>query len=197
MNNLAIQCAEDSGQSKLIRLPLAKMGRPDTFIRKQSAWFRNALEREVVALAGSVSVAQASRIHTAAVALRRHLQVERRLAKDGGTLCIADWTALADRSVRFKETLDRALASLGLDSRAAPIDTYDAWLRGAQAEQAAAVGFPSAPEAVPSSRDGDGQPECQPDDQDAPERATYKPKSLEQQEGNGDGRHDERRTDEA
>lgn len=92
------------------------MGKGDTYVRRQSAAFRNALERAVAEQGGSVGVAQASRIVTAATAMRRAMQVERRLAADGATLSIADWTALADRSIRYRETIDRCLQALGLDT---------------------------------------------------------------------------------
>jgi hypothetical protein len=137
------------------------MGTGDTFIRRQAAAFRNALERAVIAKAGSVSVATASRIHTAAVALRRHLQVERRLARDGASLSVADWTALADRSVRFKEVVDRCLAAIGLEALAREPDPWQQLMRQAtQALPPARAGNPSRPEPHPGTDDA---PASQPD----------------------------------
>lgn len=97
------------------RLSLPQMAPGDSQIRKDSYSFRAALEAAVVARAGSVSVLQASRIATAATAMRRAAQVDRRLAAEGATLSVADWTALADRSVRYRETIDRCLKALGLE----------------------------------------------------------------------------------
>jgi hypothetical protein len=151
------------------------MGQGDGFLRRQTAAFRNALERAVVAKAGSVTVAQASRIHTAAVALRRHLQVERRLAKDGAAMSVADWTSLADRSVKFKETVDRCLVSLGLEALAKEPDPWQQMMRQPVALPPAptspsepsqptahpgpddlVAGLPRGPEAMP----GDEQPDA-------------------------------------
>ena len=152
---MAQQNGLQSGTTELNRLPLAKMGKGDTHIRRQVAHFRTGLEAAVLELAGKVGVATASRIHTAAVALRRHLQVERRLAKDGAGLNVADWTALADRSVRFKEVVDRALQALGLDCQAKPADPWAIIYNQPQ--------LPASPPAAPDvaeagDRGSEGQP---------------------------------------
>jgi hypothetical protein len=58
-----------------------------------------------------------------------------KIGKDGavGTkqvgLTIEQWQVMADRSVRWKESVDRALAALGLDKREV-VDVWDAYYRG-------------------------------------------------------------------
>jgi hypothetical protein len=106
------------------QVALSQMAPGDSQVRRHSYDLREALEAAVVAKAGSISVAQACKIHTAAVALRRHLQVERRLAKAGATLSVEQWCALADRSVRYKLEVDRCLASLGLEALAKEPDPW-------------------------------------------------------------------------
>jgi hypothetical protein len=137
------------------------MGPGETFVRRQVALFRSGLERAVVERAGSVNVAQASRIHTAAVALRRHLQAERRLAKDGAGMTLEQWTGLADRSVKWKEAVDRGLTALGLDAAAKPVDEYGQWLEQAQrqlAAQQAAAALAPPPAAPPAESRPDSPP---------------------------------------
>jgi hypothetical protein len=82
--------------------------------------FRRLIEAAVVAKAGEVNVAAASRVHTACVGLRRWLQIERRLKEEAGKLVLADWLALLDRSIRYKAEVDRSLAALGLDANPKP-----------------------------------------------------------------------------
>jgi hypothetical protein len=44
---------------------------------------------------------------------------------EGCKITLDQWQALADRTVRYKETVDRALSALGLDPRSEPRDWYD------------------------------------------------------------------------
>lgn len=132
------------------RLSLPQMAAGDSQVRKDSYSFRGALEAAVVERCGSIGVAQASRIATAATAMRRAAQVDRRLATEGATLSIADWVALADRSVRYRETIDRCLLALGLDAIARPVDREpDGMALAAHVEAQGRRYLPSPPEGQP------------------------------------------------
>jgi hypothetical protein len=99
------------------RLALAPMGPGDRAARKHGYGFRGAVEDALVAVTGSISISAASRIHTAAVALRRHLQAEKRLAALPKDASAEQWALLADRAIRYKQVVDTCLTSLGLDAR--------------------------------------------------------------------------------
>jgi hypothetical protein len=100
--------------ASLIRIPLVALNRERAGLRHGVRSFRLALEAELERR-GPMTVFAASRVHTALTALRRHLRVEKVLTTYGDKLTHEQWLAYADRSVRFKETVDRCLASLGLD----------------------------------------------------------------------------------
>jgi hypothetical protein len=95
--------------------------------------FRQWIEDELLAKGGG-GIGAASRVHTAAVAMRRHLAAEDLLKRAGPpgspqcTLSIDQWTAIADRALRWKETVDRSLSALGLDARTEAKSWYDTWL---------------------------------------------------------------------
>src|SRR5262249_47686228 len=95
---------------------------------------------------GQISLLHASRVHSAALALRQVLRLQKLLAAcetpghtatsekvQGGNvariqtgLTIEQFLAISDRLVRHKEAVDRALAALNLDrSQANPLDYYD------------------------------------------------------------------------
>jgi hypothetical protein len=61
--------------SPLFRLPIPRMGRPLSGIRRQVLLFRAELEAEVVRVHGSVSLYRASVIGSAAIALREYLRL--------------------------------------------------------------------------------------------------------------------------
>jgi len=64
----------------------------------------------------------AAKIHSACVALAKHLQAEMRLATMKSELSLEQWLALSDRSVKWKESCDRALSAIGLDPRPTKAD---------------------------------------------------------------------------
>jgi hypothetical protein len=150
------------------------MAHADSAIRRKSYVFRDAVEQAVVERAGSISVPAASLVHTAIVALRRHLQAERRLADQGAALTVEQWGFLADRSVRYKQTVDTALAKLGLDAN----EDADPWERAqrafeqahARATQPAALpaAIPSAPNGPPSDDNAAGRLDGHSVEPDAP-----------------------------
>jgi hypothetical protein len=84
----------------------------------------------------------ASRIHTAVVSLRRHLENERKIAEGGDALPLSDWMALCEKSIKFKESCDRALVGLGLDKRV----VKDVWDVVYNSQPAAITAPPSPPE---------------------------------------------------
>jgi hypothetical protein len=108
----------------LTRLPLSGLGRCSAGVRSAVRAFRVRIEAELLA-AGGGGVAAACKVHTAAVAFKRHLEAEKRLADANGTLPLEAWLALSDRSVRWLEARDRAIAALGLDARVKPSDPWD------------------------------------------------------------------------
>jgi hypothetical protein len=103
---------------------------PLTGLKHDKAGVRRAVysfRRHIVAELGSRgvgSVGVASKVHTACVALRRHLAVEQKLREQADTLSLEQWQGLVDRSVRLKEAVDRALKDLGLGEARKPLDIW-------------------------------------------------------------------------
>jgi hypothetical protein len=125
------QTGRSSGEASVLRVPLVGLKREPAMIRAAVYAFRAKLESELMAKGGSGGVAVASKVHTACIAVRRHLAAERLLSKAGHpgepgcTLSLEQWQAIADRALRWKETVDRCLSALGLDVKAEPLDWYD------------------------------------------------------------------------
>jgi hypothetical protein len=148
------------------RLPLPRFPRGGRTVET----FRRDLESAYVAASGTadIGIAAASRIHTACIALRRWLQVERRLRAAKDDMPLSDWLGLADRSIRFKAEVDRALSALGLDPRVAVRSPQDIL-----AEEQLALMMepdPAAPVAgPPAATDADNRLESHPSDSDAAE----------------------------
>jgi hypothetical protein len=168
MQGAVIKKSAESGKADVVRVPLARMGLGDTFIRRQGAAFRSAVERKLVEAGTTIGIAQASRIHTATIALRRHLQAEKRLANEGAGLSIADWTALADRTLRYKEIVDRSLSALGLEAKTDPNSWIDEFYKQPvpPAPDEPEATTPAAA-ATPASAEGTENETSRPDDSDA------------------------------
>jgi hypothetical protein len=81
---------------------------------------------------GGAGVAGASRIHTACVSLAKHLEAEKRISEGGASMTLDAWAALTTASLRWKETVDRALKDLGLRVRPEKEDWYGEFLRHAR-----------------------------------------------------------------
>jgi hypothetical protein len=105
----------------MLRLPLVALKRERAGIRSACYSFRRRIEAELAERGLGGGVGPASKLHTCLTALRRHLEAEKRLAE--ADLKIEQWLAVADRSVRWKESVDRALASLGVDKQ----EAKDVW----------------------------------------------------------------------
>jgi hypothetical protein len=120
------------------RITLVALGNERAGTRHAVSEFRRRIETELLDRGGG-GILAASRIHTCCVALRRHLAAERLLAQSGHpgtpgcTLTIDQWQSVADRSVKWKESVDRTLATLGLDGREVK-SLYDQWLEDVQTE---------------------------------------------------------------
>jgi hypothetical protein len=124
------------GTTKVCRLPLAQLGRPMTYLRRQVLAFRRQVEHEVLAVHGEIGIATAARIATACAAIRQAARVERILARckgpgETGGLSHELWLAYSDRSLKYRETADRALAALELSrlSSGRVTDAFDALYR--------------------------------------------------------------------
>jgi hypothetical protein len=127
------------------RIPLGPLAKGDTHIRRSVATFRRRVEAALLERTPRISIASQSRLHTACVALRRQMQAEKRLRDGGDKLTAEQWAALADRTVRYKETVDRALQALGLDATSKPVSVWD------QIYNAPALAPPSAHEPAGAS----------------------------------------------
>jgi hypothetical protein len=106
----------------LVRLPLVRLTKDARAVKNAVTAFRKQLEREVLDRGGG-GLAIGSLVHTAATAMRRHLQAERRMHEEAKTLGLRDWLDLADRSLKWKQAVDKCLAGLGLDRR----EVKDVW----------------------------------------------------------------------
>jgi hypothetical protein len=125
---MAMQLAAGSTNTgtSLLRLPLTALVREPSSIRTAVYSFRRQVETEVMSRGGGeLGVGIASKIHTACVALRRHLAIERKLRLLADSLTLEQWQGLVDRSVRMKEATDRCLSALGLDVRPNERSWYD------------------------------------------------------------------------
>lgn len=116
---MTTNASEVTEVTKPCRLPLAKLGRPHTHVRRVVLRFRRQLEAAVLAH-GHIGVLEASRIHTACLAMRQAARIDRVLATAGepgqvAGLTHTEWLAYSDRLLRAKEVVDRALSALGLD----------------------------------------------------------------------------------
>jgi hypothetical protein len=103
----------DTSEGRLLRMPLGYLNRSPSSIRSAVRAFRIAVEKAVLAL-GDHGIATASRIHTACLALQKHLEAERRAHAGRDTLTLEQQTNLATLSMKLKESVDRALRDLGL-----------------------------------------------------------------------------------
>jgi hypothetical protein len=74
--------------------------------------FRQRLEREILASGGG-GVGVASRIHSACLSLRRHLETERKIA-DAKEITFEQWERMTAASQRFKAAVDKAIDDLGM-----------------------------------------------------------------------------------
>jgi hypothetical protein len=122
--------AKSTGE--LLRLPLIGLSSDRAGARVAVRTFRQRVERELLDKGGG-GIAQASRVHTAATAMRKHMAAERLLAKAGHpgpgcALSVDQWIAVADRALKWKETVDRSLEKLGLDAKTGPRSWYDEWM---------------------------------------------------------------------
>jgi len=113
---------KQSTSSTVGRLALVGLHNDKPGVRYAVLVFRRSLEAEATER-GLGGIHVTSRIHTASLALRRHLLAELRLKEGAADLSLADWMNLSDRSLKWKETVDRCLMVLGLDKRA----TKDVW----------------------------------------------------------------------
>jgi hypothetical protein len=175
----------------LTRLPLVKLTQERSAVRQSVLAFRRAIEVEILQ-AGGGGIAVASRILASCVAFRRHLECERRLSEGKGTLTLADWLSLADRSVKWSEAASRALTGLGLDRQQA----RDVWAEAEEILKAQTINGtppPAAALAPPQLPDATGQGDAHPDRQDAADaildagKANDEPGKSGGEEGRGDG----------
>ena len=109
------------------RLALPALDKGLTHLRRQVLAFRRMVEDAYLAVHGKIGIAAAARIATACVAIRQAARCERVLARtkepgEQGGLDHATWLAYSDRLVKYREAADKALASLGLETVARPLD---------------------------------------------------------------------------
>jgi hypothetical protein len=109
--------------TKLERITLWGLSKERSAVRTATRVFRLALEKAVLANGGG-GILEASLIATASTALRRWIQAEYKLTAGKDSLTVEQWTALADRSLRFKQVVDSTLFKLGLDKLGAK-DPWD------------------------------------------------------------------------
>jgi hypothetical protein len=167
--------AKPNGNASLVRLPLVGLNNERAGVRAAVRQFRQWVETELLANGGG-GIGAASRVNTCCVAMRRHLAAEDLLKRAGPpgslgcTLSIDQWVAVADRSLKWKETVDRCLSALGLDVRTEPRGWYDRMMDEVQAEDrrrlqdrlagpsTAADGSPAAAAGAPAvASDAEGQ----------------------------------------
>ena len=104
-------------------LPLSELPRPFTYTKRVVNEFRRVLEAVILARDGELSHVAACKIQTACRA-ERAAQIAERLLRDGwADLTSEQKLAVLDRTVRYSESRDKALAALGLDKR----ETQDIW----------------------------------------------------------------------
>jgi hypothetical protein len=136
-------------------------------VLKQVAAFRRAVESAVQERHGAITIYQAKRIRTAAMALRQSLVVGRIMADAGipgpdGPLDHPTWQGYSDRLLRYEETCDRALKDLGLDRAKDVADMWDEFYKSQRLNIAEQIvqpnGSPVAQDDNPASQDIDGQP---------------------------------------
>jgi hypothetical protein len=165
--------------STLVRLPLSRVNDERAGVRNALAAFRKRVEAELLERGGAHGIAAGSRVHTAATAFRRHLEAERRLHEGRDSLTLAEWVAVADRSVAWKEKCDRALSLLGLDKP----QVKDIWAGIYDVPPAAAAAalpqLPLEPGAAPDVADS---PAAVPD---APDASCAKPGTAADTPGEG------------
>jgi hypothetical protein len=161
-----------NGNASIVRLPLVGLNNERAGVRSAVRHFRQWVETELLANGGG-GIGAASRVNTCCVAMRRHLAAEDLLKRAGPpgspgcTLSVDQWTAIADRSLKWKQVVDGCLSALGLDVKAEPKSWYDTWLDEAQAEdrrrlEARLASPPAAAAGAPASAEVDGRPNVQP-----------------------------------
>jgi hypothetical protein len=127
VQELAATTVDAAGGKSRLRVPLARLGRPLTHLRRCVLAFRRQVEDAVLARHGQIGVFEASLVGTACIALREHMRADRLLRDNplpGAGLTVEQWLGVSDRVVRHKQALDKALAQLGLD-RAAHLSEWD------------------------------------------------------------------------
>ncbi len=126
-----------NGNASLARMPLIGLNHEKAGIRAAVRNFRRCVETELLALGGG-GILVASRLNTACLALRQVMRISRILANAGepGTVVMKEWeqadgvkitqqkgltfeqfSLFSDKLMRHKESLDRALAALGLEKK--------------------------------------------------------------------------------
>jgi hypothetical protein len=106
----------------LYRMNLVGLAKDSNHVKKIVVQFRQHVERELLD-AGGGGIVATSLVHTAALSLRRHLEAERKLQALKDSLTLEQWQNLCDRSIKWKQGVDKALVGLGLDKR----QTTDVW----------------------------------------------------------------------
>jgi hypothetical protein len=159
--------AEKETATERHRLPLARLGKPNTYLHRQTQRFYRVLEEAVLAAHGRITVSLASRIHTAALALRQCVRIDRILADAGEAglvgftertngqgakvvkqtgLFHADWLAYHAALLRAEQVVDHTLAALDLDK--GPADVWDVY-HASLAHDAASAGGDETSERPP------------------------------------------------
>lgn len=111
------------------RVPLTRLGKGETWLRRQILAFRARLEDAVAEAQGGINEAAAMVIASASVALREAKRCERRRARDAEKLSLEDELSLSDRIVRNYAAAERAVCKLGLTVGAVK-DPWDAIYHG-------------------------------------------------------------------
>jgi hypothetical protein len=143
VTDVALPTVTGSRVGRRCRVPLSRLGKGETWLRRQILAFRARLEDAVVEARGEINEASAMVIAAASVALREAKRCERRRAKDGDKLGLDDELALSDRIVRNYGAAERAVAKLGLTIGAG----VDEWA-AIYSQAAPAIASPP-PEAAP------------------------------------------------
>lgn len=124
----------DAGKGSLARVALPPVARSSRHTKRLVMAFRRQVEAELIASAGEITALGAKRVRTACKAMLRAMEVDRLLARAGlpgepdSKLTHEQWQGYADRSIRYEEAADKALASLGLETRRVK-DVWDAIYR--------------------------------------------------------------------
>lgn len=115
----------------LCRVALPPVTRSSRHTKRLVASFRRRVEAELMAMYGEITPMAAKRVRTACKAMVRSMEVDRILAKGGlpdaagSTLSHEQYQGYADRSIRYEEAADKALAALGLDNQRKVKDVWE------------------------------------------------------------------------